>query len=640
MKALHQILKQHLRKATPDVKHRLSPGIHRNSRTGAVKKTSGILICTALVLLSANRDTSPPYLSPGRMAVSSDGKTVYTALTAAHAIAITDRTAGQTTGRIETRQNPNSLLLSSDGTTLYVAEGEAKGTVEFITLPRKKSRRTVRVGHTPSSLAIAKDGKTLFVANRFSDNISVIDAGSGHVKATLPAVREPRCIAISPDGTTLAAGNFLPAQAATGTDIASEITLINVNTLQLLKNITLPAGAQSLMGITFSDDGRYLYAVHILSRFHVPITQIDRGWVNTNALSIVDVKTQALYATVLLDDVERGAASPADIGIGPDGKLYVALSGTHELMSIDLEGLHEKIATLYGETPEDAAAIRNRDEMVSSLSFAYPFKTRIALNGKLPLHLTFAGEEILVSSRFSPFLEAVTRQGVPRRLPLGSEPPPDSVRRGELAFNDASICYQQWHSCASCHPDGRADGINWDQQNDGLGNPKNTKSLLFSHVTPPCMITGIRESAEKAVRAGIQHTLQTVQPESLAADMDAYLKAMRPQESPHLAQAPKKTLKLGRQLFEQTGCALCHNGPYYTDMKLYDVGTGDGNDLGRPFDTPSLCEIWRTAPYLYDGRAATLEEVFTRFNPDDRHGVTSRLSPEELQALILYIKTL
>lgn len=603
-----------------------------------MKKTSLILIFTAVVLLSAERGETP-YLSPGRMAVSGDGKTVYTALTTACAIAVTDLATGQTTGRIETGQNPNGVLLSNDGAMLYVAEGEAKGTVEFIALPQKKSKRTIRVGHTPSGLAMTKDGKTLFVANRFSDDISVIDTKSGRVTATIPVVREPRHVALSPDGATLAAGNFLPAQAATDNNIASEITLIDVQTAQPVKNIALSSGSQSLMGVAFSEDGQYLYAVHILSRFQVPITQIDRGWVNTNALSIVDVKSRELYAVVLLDDVDRGAANPADIGVGNDGKLYVTIAGVHELMSIDLKGLHEKIAGIYDGTVQ-YDPVRNKDEMISSLSFAYSFKKRMALNGRVPLYLAFTDKEVLVSSRFSPFIETVTYQGVQRRIVLGDEPDFNSFRRGELAFNDASICYQQWHSCASCHPDGRADGLNWDQQNDGFGNPKNTKSLLFSHVTPPCMITGIRESAEKAVRAGILHTLQTVQPESLAADMDEYLKKMPVQESPYLGKVPKKTFKLGEKLFEQMGCALCHSGPHYTDMKKYDVGTGDGNDLGRPFDTPSLREVWRTAPYLYDGRAATLEEVFTTFNPDDRHGQTTRLAKEELEALLLYIKTL
>ena len=41
-------------------------------------------------------------------------------------------------------------------------------------------------------------------------------------------------------------------------------------------------------------------------------------------------------------------------------------------------------------------------------------------------------------------------------------------------------------------------------------------------------------------------------------------------------------------------------------------------------------EIWRTAPYLYDGRAETLESLFTEHNPDDLHGETSDLSDTEL----------
>jgi cytochrome c peroxidase len=225
-------------------------------------------------------------------------------------------------------------------------------------------------------------------------------------------------------------------------------------------------------------------------------------------------------------------------------------------------------------------------------------------------------------------------------LTLGKEPEPNSVRRGELAFGDATICYQQWQTCVSCHPDGRADGLNWDQQNDGLGNPKNTKSLLYSHVTPPCMITGIRESAEKAVRNGILHTLQTRQPETLAVDMDNYLKQLTPLESPYLQEYKQKDPKQkGKQLFEEAGCIQCHGGKYLTDQEKYHVGT-NGDDETRPFDTPTLLEVWRTAPYLYDGRAATLREAFTKYNTNDQHGYTKKLSKEDLDALILYINTL
>ena len=43
--------------------------------------------------------------------------------------------------------------------------------------------------------------------------------------------------------------------------------------------------------------------------------------------------------------------------------------------------------------------------------------------------------------------------------------------------------------------------LNWDLLNDGVGNPKNTRSLLLAHKTPPAMFLGVRANAEAAVRA-------------------------------------------------------------------------------------------------------------------------------------------
>ena len=73
----------------------------------------------------------------------------------------------------------------------------------------------------------------------------------------------------------------------------------------------------------------------------------------------------------------------------------------------------------------------------------------------------------------------------------------DLVRQGEFYFNDATICFQGWQSCASCHDDdARVDGLNWDLLNDGIGNPKNTKSLVLSYQTPPVMSLGVRETLQ------------------------------------------------------------------------------------------------------------------------------------------------
>jgi cytochrome c peroxidase len=112
----------------------------------------------------------------------------------------------------------------------------------------------------------------------------------------------------------------------------------------------------------------------------------------------------------------------------------------------------------------------------------------------------------------------------------------------------------------------------------------------------------------------------------------------------------------GEALFRdaRTGCAECHAGPRFTDSTfitgrtplLHDVGTlrpTSGQRLGGALpglDTPTLRGLWRTAPYLHDGSAATLREVLTTRNTGDRHGTTSTLTPDELDDLEAYVLTL
>ena len=87
-------------------------------------------------------------------------------------------------------------------------------------------------------------------------------------------------------------------------------------------------------------------------------------------------------------------------------------------------------------------------------------------------------------------------------------------------------------------------------------------------------------------------------------------------------------------------CAFCHSGPKYTSQKSFDVDTGKWTDRSPVFDTPQLVNIAMTAPYLHDGSAQTLEEIWTVFNPHDKHGVTNDLTKDELNDLIEYLRTL
>ena len=87
-------------------------------------------------------------------------------------------------------------------------------------------------------------------------------------------------------------------------------------------------------------------------------------------------------------------------------------------------------------------------------------------------------------------------------------------------------------------------------------------------------------------------------------------------------------------------CSGCHPAPYFTNRDRVSVGTSSELDTHDVFDVPHLNNIYESAPYLHDGRAETLEEIWTRFNPNDEHGVTNDMTKDQLNDLIEYLKTL
>jgi cytochrome c peroxidase len=62
--------------------------------------------------------------------------------------------------------------------------------------------------------------------------------------------------------------------------------------------------------------------------------------------------------------------------------------------------------------------------------------------------------------------------------------------------------------------------------------------------------------------------------------------------------------------------------------------------MGPAYDTPTLLGVYRSAPYLHHGRAATLRDVLTTANSGDRHGKTSGLSSSEVEDLVEFLKAL
>ena len=588
------------------------------------------------------------YSSPEYVALAPDGKTIYVTAATAKKILKIDSATDQVVEEWVLKANPSGIAVATNG-TLYVTGGDEQGKL-FKVNAAGKTLESLAVGHTPLAPVVSADGKIVYLLNRFNNNVMVIDAEKMKVVETIPVVREPHAAVLAGGGKLLFVANHLPYVRATDDVVAATVSVIDTATRKVLKNLMLPNGSTGVRGIAAAPDGQVVYVTHTFGRYQLPTTQLERGWMNTAGLSVFNGETGDYINTVLLDDVDLGAANPWGVTVSSDGKtLVVAHAGTREISVIDREALHARLdKAAKGEKVTEVT--KSATDVPNDLSFLVTIRRRVKIEGDGPRGIIICGGRVYVACYYSERVVCVNlADSVLKPTPIVVNKDfdllKDRVRRGEMLFNDGAMCFQQWQSCASCHPDARADALNWDLINDGIGNPKQTKNMLFSHLTPPTMVTGIRDSMATCNRKGLTHIQFVVRPDEDAVCIDAYVMSLKPVPSPYLKDgALTKSAKRGEKVFKKAGCVECHPSnkkspegyPLFTDLRTHQL-LGIGNEEGRAFDTTSLTEIWRTAPYLYDGRALTIEEVLTTCNPKDIHGATKDLSKEEVKDLTEYI---
>lgn len=595
---------------------------------------------SSLLPAKAARPVAPasPYRSPVAVLLDKTGSLLYVAEATANRIVAINPQTQAITATYPLPGSPSGMVRDDARNRLLVTCGGADGKLVAINLSTGKTDHAIAAGHTPMSPLLSPDGQTAYVANRFNNTVQQISLTTFEsTRITVP--REPVAMALTPDGKRLVVANLLPAGRADSGSIAAAVTIIDPATRTIITNVDLANGASSARSICLSPDGRYAYVTHIVGRYQLPTTQLERGWMNTAAVSIIDVAAANLLNTVLLDEPDRGAANPWGIACTPDGKsLVIAHAGTHELSIIDCPALHDRL--------DRAAAGKKVTEVTQSsadvpadLTFLTGIRQRIALPGNGPRNIAIVNDRVYAAQYFSDTLAwASLEKPQTGNVSIGPVTAQSETRRGEMLFNDASMCFQNWQSCASCHPDARVDGLNWDLLNDGIGNPKNSRSMLNAHYRGRMMSLGIRDSAGMAVRSGIKFIQFVQRPESDALAIDAYLKSLKPEPSPHLVNGKlSPAAERGRTVFTSAGCATCHTGPLLMSDQKFDLNTGTGSDAGKAFATPTLVELWRTAPYLHDGRSATIRDLLTTDNPADRHGRTSQLSPQQLADLEAFL---
>jgi cytochrome c peroxidase len=157
------------------------------------------------------------------------------------------------------------------------------------------------------------------------------------------------------------------------------------------------------------------------------------------------------------------------------------------------------------------------------------------------------------------------------------------------------------------------------------------------------MSSGVLSGVGAAVPSVATYLLFTNLAEEDTVAIVKYLESIEPVRSPYLASGKlSAAAQRGKRLFfnATVNCAKCHPQPLFTDMLMHDVGSRGQYDRRDAFDTPTLIECWRTAPYMHDGRYSTLKNVFVQGEHGPNADNMDKLTEQQILDLIEFVLSL
>lgn len=590
------------------------------------------------------------YLSPLHLAVSPDGTRLYVTAEEADALLVVDATEGAVLRRIAVGRQPHSVVLHPDGRTAYVSN-RWSNSVSVVDLTSGSAVDTLAVGGGPAGLALTRDGSSLYVANGTSDDISILDLARGEERRRLAAGRSPQSVRLAPDGETVYVTNRYSNAVPYRTTPVTEVTVVSADAERVTRRATLRS-AHDLEGIDFTPSGDLAVVTLVRPKNLLPATQVGRGWMLTFGIGVIEPGRDGRVIQLLLDEVNGFFADPFDVVIGAQGRrAFVTHSGADVVSVIDLDVVRELIEA----TPAESLAVY-ADHLGLSARYVV---TRIP-TGANPKGLALSpdGRRLYVAERLEDRLAVIDTETlqVVQTIALGG-PRPNRIRHGARLFHSSDHTFQGQFSCRSCHPEGHHDALTYDLEPDGLGlHIVNNLSLRSLAYTAPYKWTGKNASLYRQCGFRFAKWLTRTEPYSLdelyslvayilslSHEPNRYRAASRDLTSPQergKALFQREWTSDGRPIPPENRCITCHPPPRFTNFQLADVGSAGPSDTQGKFDTPHLDNLYGQAPYLHDGRAATLEEIWTKFGGEDRHGVVNDLTKAQLNDLVEYLKTL
>ena len=612
--------------------------------------------------VSGNTLPRSKYLSPVAMQLSLDGRWLYIACEDSDQLLAVDTHTQQVARRIRVGRMPRGITLSPDGKTLYVSNENDNDVME-INAESFQIRRTLAVGWEPVGLTTDRSRKLLYVANTLGDDISVVDLQSGRELKRLQAGHYPEYIALSRDGSRVYVASLLARVTPADEPPVSELTVIDTSHQMVAARVDVP-GVIQMRHITElpPSAGGYLLIPFMRPKNLNPLVQIQQGWYLTHGMAVIrpaanaaDGPDQYRVAEVLLDDIDHYYADGFGAAVTPDGRwALVTASGANVVSVIDTGKLRRLLLS-----PPPA----RQQELANRLDSATRFVTVRLPVGRNPTDVVTSpdGRFAYIANRMDDTVSVVDMKTmqVASTIDLGGPKEISRERSGQRLFFDASRCYQGQMACATCHPhEGLSDGLAWSLETPQLGRDVVENRTLYSiDGTSPFKWNG--KNLNLQTQDGPRTAMYIFRSQGFSStevnDLVTYLLALRLPRNPHLATDGQLTEAQGRgrEIFFRDKtmdakvippldrCYTCHSPQtHYTSRVSMDVGTATRDDTIQAFDIPQLEGVVTRPPYLHNGEALELEDIWTKFNPDDKHGITSDLNKAQLNDLIEFLKTL
>jgi YVTN family beta-propeller protein len=568
-----------------------------------------------------------PHRSPADVALVGGGRLAVSANHTSHTVSLVDLSAGKVLDEVGVGQAPWAIAASPDGKLVAVANLRS----DSVSLPALDAGRPaltpgaeIPVGHEPRSVAFNDAGSELYVALGGADEIAVVDVRARKVvRRFASGGREPRALALWPDGRTLWAVNSRSGQVVRLDRITGEV----------LRTITLH-DAGNMNRIAIGPDGSMVLAGMVRRSLPVSRGNIAEGWVIDNRLTRLTPEPDRSVEQVALDERGDALGDLFAAAFTPDGKrLAVTVAGTHEMLILDAARIPWTIA--------------DPGDLIDSVLLNPQRMRRIALGGR-PMGLAVAGDgrSAVVANYLSDSLQVVSLIDgqLQATIRLGGPAKSDPARVGEAIFYDAKRSHAAWFSCNTCHVEGHTNGMLFDTLNDeSYGDPKIILSLRGAARTGPWTWHGLQKDLAASVRKSMITTMSGPAPtDDDVAALTAFLKTLEHPRNPNRGAGGELSpaAKRGEAVFfGKANCSECHGGPQYTSSRVYHVDTQPEPGPHGGFNPPSLRGLHARGPYLHDGRAGTLDELLTRHHvPEKLRG--RAITEAERRDLIEFLNSL